>query len=103
MQIPNHPEILAGIVDEDEIIDRPFETDAQYSDNANYDFFPTKDNESYNSNGYASGLLEAVGYDPRGYEAVFEPPYTPGFNIPLPFIPIDPLPRGTVTVEPVEN
>lgn len=64
---------------EDDFITLLFNTDRKYKDRLDYDIFPSKVFDGYNSNGYASGLIKATtGTMPP------QPPDTPGFNKPVP-------------------
>jgi hypothetical protein len=64
---------------EDESIKDLFAADAKYNDAALYDFFPPFWADGYNSNSYAHGLLNAV-----GFSNIPTPPSAPGFGKPLP-------------------
>jgi RHS repeat-associated protein len=68
----------AGMTD-DAFIQLILDTNAKYDDEAWYDFFPQDDEDGYNSNGYASGvLLITTGSIPPA------PPRTPGYHHPVP-------------------
>jgi hypothetical protein len=65
---------------QDDLIQRFFDNDARYNDNARYIFFPSPDLDAYNSNGYASGLLILT----LGGIPIHQPPRTPGYEKPVP-------------------
>jgi len=46
---------------ENELINRLFVLDDAYADNLDYECYPDKGEQEYNSNGYVSGLLKAAG------------------------------------------
>ena len=78
-------------VNEDEAISELFSAEGSYGNDLDYVLFPYFD--GYNSNSFAHGLLNAVGF--ARYKA---PPHAPGFDRPL--LPSEfPLPKGKVTVE----
>jgi RHS repeat-associated protein len=62
---------------EDRVISNFFQTDANYRDNLDYDFFPDSSENGNNSNSYISGLLNAVGHP------MPQPPNTPGYEKPV--------------------
>jgi hypothetical protein len=64
---------------EDQYIQKLFATDAGYKDNVTYELFPNKRSNDYNSNSYASGLLNAT-----GGTVSQTPPNAPGYGKPLP-------------------
>jgi hypothetical protein len=64
---------------EDDSIKDLFDADAKYNDAALYDFIPPSWADGYNSNSYAHGLLNAV-----GFKNIPTPPSAPGFGKPLP-------------------
>ena len=64
---------------EDDSINDLFDADAKYNDAALYDFIPPSWADGYNSNSYAHGLLNAV-----GFSNIPTPPSAPGFGKPLP-------------------
>lgn len=55
------PVTLPQGITEDQYIQYLFETDANYQDNTTYELFPNRRSNDYNSNSYASGLLNATG------------------------------------------
>jgi RHS repeat-associated protein len=65
--------------DEDAMIEKLFELDANYNDREFYTFFPSAFNGRFNSNSYASGLLLAA-----GFTNFPPPPNAPGFDRPMP-------------------
>ncbi len=67
-----------GSRSEDQIIEDLFKSDGAYDDKFDYELFPNRFSNGYNSNGYVSGLLNAVGFSPSA------PPGTPGFTKPVP-------------------
>ena len=73
-----HPGISSGKMTENDVIGRLFAADAAYGDDQDYDYFPQADEDGFNSNGYARGVLEAA-----GYRDVPQPPNTPGFEKPV--------------------
>jgi RHS repeat-associated protein len=96
----------SGFKNEDEFIEGLFRLDANYGDNLDYDLFPAPagqgswwlPDDSYNSNSYASGLLQATG------ATVAAPPVNaPGFNKPVPaneFAPRAPAPPKRAATPP---
>lgn len=72
---------------EDEVIEKLFETDANYQDNLDYDLFPANEGErniliaddGHNSNSYVSGLLESTNLD-----APIPNHNVPGYDKPVP-------------------
>jgi len=77
---------------EDDDIEALFAADASYGDDLDYAGVPFWDDE-YNSNGFAHGLLLAVGY--TGFQ---KPPWTPGWDHVVPF-PKAPERKGSVKIE----
>jgi RHS repeat-associated protein len=67
-----------GSRNEDQIIEDLFKSDSAYDDKFDYELFPNRFSNGYNSNGYVSGLLNSVGFSPSS------PPGTPGFTKPVP-------------------
>ena len=73
-----HPDVLAGLATEREVVERLFAADARYSDMTDYDMVPFRWSGGYNSNSYLSGLLAATGWEAT------KPPRVPGWTKPLP-------------------
>ncbi|MCG3145798.1 MAG: hypothetical protein HONDAALG_03474 [Gammaproteobacteria bacterium] len=63
---------------EDQLIEALLAIDKAYGDRADYEWFPSRFSDGYNSNSYISGLLRAAGVDMPA------PPSTPGYDKPLP-------------------
>ena len=74
-------EFYSSKVGEDALIERLFEADSNYDDNFDYAFDPN--GTTFNSNGYAVGLLEAIGVEqvPLPDQDTFP---TPGSEFPVP-------------------
>lgn len=51
----------SGISDDTRLILELYEAHGRYGDNLRYELLPEKDDNSYNSNSYTSGLRKAVG------------------------------------------
>jgi hypothetical protein len=72
-------ELDLGGRDENEVIDALFAADANYGDYLRYSFFPAGGSSAYNSNSYASGLLQSVGITPPELKS-----NVPGYKKPVP-------------------
>jgi uncharacterized protein RhaS with RHS repeats len=66
-----------GSRNEDQIIQDLLNSDGAYDDKFDYELFPNRFSNGYNSNGYVNGLLNAVGFSSSA------PPGTPGFTKPV--------------------
>jgi RHS repeat-associated protein len=79
-------------VDEDAAIAELFSAEGAYNNDLEYALFPKRGQNEYNSNGFAHGLLNVLGF--TGYQT---PPRTPGFDISVPPQEFH-QPTGTITV-----
>jgi len=68
-----------GKRNEDQVIGQLVAADKHYKDDLTYDLHPTKNGSGYNSNSYASGLLNAVGLEAPKLKS-----NTPGYDKPVP-------------------
>jgi RHS repeat-associated protein len=68
---------------DDDFIAKLLNTHQRYNEKAWYTLFPHSDDNYYNSNSYASGLLNiALGFEDGNFPQ--QPPNTPGFDKPVP-------------------
>jgi len=73
---------LQGVVSSSNVVDlvqKLINADGKYPDNLTYELFPSSTSSGYNSNGYVSGILAAV-----GATAPTTNVNTPGYNKPVP-------------------
>jgi RHS repeat-associated protein len=68
---------------DDDFISRITGAYIRYNNQAWYELFPQSDDDDYNSNSYASGLLD-IALDITDGATVVQPPNTPGFEKPVP-------------------
>jgi len=69
---------------EDELIQRLLDLDRAYDDKLPYDCFPDAGTNTYNSNSYAAGLLNAAGIPLPALQRVPRPFFFPGWTKPVP-------------------
>jgi len=76
-----HPAVSSGERTEDSVIEDLFAAEENFDDDSlDYELIPKPKSDGYNSNSFAAGILEAV-----GFVNIPSPPHVaPGFDKPVP-------------------